>query len=294
MVKIRSKRIRGILCSILLGLALLMIAEGWWRVRGGGSVFGAVYCWLSALLLIVTAAHHGIRISKSQKDSGINDITAMVSHELKTPLTSMGVIMHNILERKAELSPAAHTLVLNLASEKERLTFFVDRFLAFALLDQGRYLFYFEQTIIGDILDSSIKWAVEKHSSKSIAFDCQLREDDLPIQADKKMLQYALFNLLDNAYVYTNGNTPISLKCFRQENHVVICITDSGIGLSEAEQKMVFEKFYRVDKRLQSETHGCGIGLTFAQHVVAKHKGSINLDSRLGEGSKFTVVLPLQ
>ena len=101
-----------------------------------------------------------------------------------------------------------------------------------------------------------------------------------------------LVNLLDNAFKYTNGDKQIELKVYEQNGWVCFAVKDNGIGLSARAQKKIFNRFYQVDSRLSRRGEGCGLGLSIVKFIVDAHKGAIEVESKTGKGSLFTIKLP--
>src|SRR4029079_11708982 len=112
-------------------------------------------------------------------------------------------------------------------------------------------------------------------------------------RADKDALGQALVNLLDNALKYSDGRKEIEVSIVTAANDVRVSVRDHGIGIAASEQKKIFEKFYRVGSGLVHDVKGSGLGLSIVKHVAEAHVGRVELTSALGEGSTFTIVLPL-
>jgi len=104
----------------------------------------------------------------------------------------------------------------------------------------------------------------------------------------------ALFNLLDNAHKYSNPPRSIRVKVAVRDGHAVVSVSDNGIGLTAREMRSVFRKFYRVDTSLSARTQGAGLGLSLVKAYVEAHGGAVEVESKPGEGSTFSIVLPLR
>ena len=124
-----------------------------------------------------------------------------------------------------------------------------------------------------------------------ITVDC---ESELVVEGERSLLITAVSNLISNAINYSPEATPVSVTAVAEDNDTVaIRVTDRGIGISQANQKRIFERFFRADKARSRATGGTGLGLAIVKHVAANHKGTVKLWSRLGTGSTFTIELPL-
>ncbi|MEI7797293.1 MAG: ATP-binding protein, partial [Actinomycetes bacterium] len=110
---------------------------------------------------------------------------------------------------------------------------------------------------------------------------------------DREQLVMALHNLIENAINYSPEKTRVTISARIVENLVEIVVKDQGIGIAEREQTRIFERFYRVDPARSRETGGTGLGLSIVKHVVANHGGDVSVWSQVGEGSSFTLRLPL-
>lgn len=114
----------------------------------------------------------------------------------------------------------------------------------------------------------------------------------MEIQGDKLHLQSVIFNLLDNAIKYGNGNPSIEIDLNEKEDHIMLSVADNGIGIPAEYKDKVFDKFFRIPHGDTHNAKGYGLGLSYVAHVVNKHKGTISVESQLGMGSKFVITLP--
>ena len=131
-----------------------------------------------------------------------------------------------------------------------------------------------------------------KANSKNIQIEKTDTEAGLKLMGDTGQLNRALSNLVDNSIKYSDENSIIHLEAVRGKTHIDLVVKDQGIGIPKADLDRIFERFYRVDKARSRATGGTGLGLSIVRHVAANHGGEILLQSREGEGSKFTIRLP--
>jgi signal transduction histidine kinase len=114
-----------------------------------------------------------------------------------------------------------------------------------------------------------------------------------PVSADPDAVTQALLNLMDNAIKYSPANKVVKVEFYRQDGNAVISVEDRGLGISPREQAKIFEKFYRVEKSLVHDVKGSGLGLSLVKHIVDAHGGSVTVESRPGQGSRFSLHFPL-
>ncbi|HLH44427.1 MAG TPA: HAMP domain-containing sensor histidine kinase [Bryobacteraceae bacterium] len=214
------------------------------------------------------------------------DLVAAVSHELKTPLASMRVLVDALLEEES-LDPSKTREYLQLISgENLRLTRLIENFLAFARIER-RQRFEFAETDPHRVIQSAASVIRER-----VPIAVQV-DPDLPrVNADEDALVSVLLNLLDNACKFTPLEKDISLRAYRDGTSLIFAVKDNGVGIPPREQKRIFRKFYQVDQRLARETGGCGLGLSIVDYIVRAHGGSVRVQSRAGAGSTFLVCLP--
>ena len=132
-----------------------------------------------------------------------------------------------------------------------------------------------------------------KFSKGRCSFEVNI-QDDLPdVTADRDAMVTVIVNLLDNAYKYSYDDKQIELSVISEDGSVCFRVSDNGIGISRRSVKKIFNRFYQVDRSLARSAEGCGLGLSIAKFIVDAHKGSITVSSKPGEGSIFTVRLPV-
>lgn len=277
-----------------------------WKVElyfQGGDVFEkaakrqiAVYVWTAVLviLLMLLVGAFALRAVGRQirLNSMKNDFIATVSHELKTPLASMRLLVDTLLEGRVRDDAQVTEYLRLTAKENERLSRMIDNFLTFSRMERNRVAF-----TLADASPVAIaRDAVESVKTKFAANDCHFTADippDLPeIQADHDALVTVLVNLLDNACKYTDADKQVSLKIFRTDGRICFAVADNGIGIPRRHLRRIFDRFYQVDNSLARRAEGCGLGLSIVKFIVDAHHGKITVESKPGRGSTFTVSLP--
>jgi signal transduction histidine kinase len=252
----------------------------------------ASYFWAGYLVIgamAITGLFVGQSFRKQMRLARLKtDLVAAVSHELKTPLSSMRLLVDSLLADPEFDGKKTREYLQLVAGENLRLTRLVENFLTFSRIERNRQRFEFERIQPADIVAS----AAGVMRERLIDFTVDI-EPGLPaIHADPDALLTALVNLLDNAWKYTRSEKRIFLRATREAGQVVFAVEDNGIGIAAREQKRIFRRFYQVDARLARETGGCGLGLTIVESIARAHGGSVRVASQVGAGSTFSVCLP--
>lgn len=278
-----------------------------WSVElyfAGGEVFEeaarkqiTVYIWTGALviLLILTAGGFAARAVSRQirLNKMKNDFIATVSHELKTPLASMRVLVDTLLEGNIKDETQAEEYLRLTSKENERLSRMIDNFLTFSRMERNKKAFTIIETSPAAIAEDAAEAVKTKFAANNCRFTLEIA-DNLPnVAADHDAMVTVLVNLLDNACKYSGDDKQISLKVFAENNSVCFVVCDNGIGLSRRQIRKIFDSFYQADSSLARRAEGCGLGLSIVKFIVDAHKGTISVDSKPGKGSTFKVKIPL-
>ncbi|UCC98228.1 MAG: HAMP domain-containing histidine kinase, partial [Phycisphaerales bacterium] len=220
-----------------------------------------------------------------------NDFIATVSHELKTPLASMRVLVDTLLEGNYRDQNQVGEYLQLVSKENERLTGLIDNFLTFSRMERNKQAFAMARTSPAAIARDAAEAVGTKFGQGRCTFDVNVADDLPPIIADHDAMVTVLVNLLDNAYKYSYDDKRIELTVTREDGEVYFCVRDNGKGISRRTARKIFKRFYQVDRSLARRAEGCGLGLSIAKFIVDAHKGTIAADSKPGEGSVFTVRL---
>jgi heavy metal sensor kinase len=218
--------------------------------------------------------------------------TADASHELRTPLAV--VQAESTLAMRKERTPDDYRKSLELISqEAEYMSAIVGKLLYLARIDAGKDHLNFERINLKELLTELSSDIEVLAREKSIEFNLAPLED-LSVEGDRVKLEQLFLNLLENAIMYTPSGGTVSASIVREGKTAVISIKDTGIGISKEHLPHLFERFYRVDKaRSRTEGGGAGLGLAICKHIAEVHGGRIEVESKVGEGSTFSVFLPL-
>jgi signal transduction histidine kinase len=219
---------------------------------------------------------------------------ASVSHELKTPLTSIRAHAETLLLGRTDSAQATSDYLRTIVSESERLSRLVDSVLDFSRVEQGRKTYHLQEARL-----DAVAWAAARaleYPLAQLGFTLDVSSDgSAPIvQADREALTQAILNLLGNAMKYSGDARTIGMRTGTRDNEAFVDIVDHGIGIARDDQSRIFERFHRVQSTETAGIAGTGLGLPLALHVVQAHRGRITIVSEPGQGSTFSVRIPLQ
>jgi signal transduction histidine kinase len=256
-----------------------------------------VYQWAAAVVVLVIAylatfiGRHVVRQNRLTRLK--NDLIATVSHELKTPLASMRALVDTLLEGRYRDEQQVREYLGLVARENTRLSRLIDNFLTFSRMERNKRTFEFGDVRVEELVEASVGSVHERFSAGGCRLDVDVAENLPVLTGDRDALVTVLLNLLDNAYKYSDEDKHILLRAYTADGDVCLAVTDNGIGLSRRAMRRVFERFYQVDRTLSRRAGGCGLGLSIVKFIVDAHGGRIDVESRLGKGSTFTVRLPV-
>lgn len=226
----------------------------------------------------------------SEMEEMRQEFISNVSHEIQSPLTSIRGFAEAL--RTNHLSPEESNHYLEIIqAESLRLSRITENLLKLATLEskQGRFepkTYRLDKQVRNLILACEPQWAGKQ-------IDLEVALDDLTIAADEDLLSQVWTNLVYNAIKFTPEGGKITVSLCRHGDQAQFKIADTGVGIPEADQERVFERFYKVDKSRRRSTEGSGLGLAIVKKIVEIHGGSVAVESREGSGATFTVRLPL-
>ncbi len=213
-----------------------------------------------------------------------------VSHELRTPLSVLGNEIEVTLKKNRPATFYRQTLTSN-KQEVDRLAVLVENLLFLARSDQNKQTIKFEKVDITELVGNVIVSLKDKIASKSTSVYFEPAGEPTVVLGQPLMLRQLFLNIIDNALNYTPTNGSVWINLGTHKQYAQIKVKDTGIGISEQDQKRIFERFYRVDSS-RSQAGGYGLGLSICQSLVKLHRGMITVHSRPGQGATFTVLLP--
>ena len=214
------------------------------------------------------------------------EFTANVSHELKTPLQSI-IGSAELLENGLVKPEDTKRFVGNIKNEAKRLVSLINDIIRLSQLDEDSQSTT-ESVDLYDVANDVIEVLTVSASKKKVEFN--LNGEPCVMNGNRRYIYEIIYNLCDNAIRYNKDGGKVTIDLKNKDDNIVLSVSDTGIGIPQEHQSRIFERFYRVDKSHSKETGGTGLGLSIVKHAVAYHGGTIKLDSKVGEGTKITVV----
>jgi two-component system, OmpR family, phosphate regulon sensor histidine kinase PhoR len=221
------------------------------------------------------------------------DFVANVSHEIKTPLTAIKGYVETIYNREVDSPEDTHRFLGIVIKHVNRLESIVEDLLSLSRIERENFreALNLSAVRLGDIFQTVIQVCQNNAEAKRI--DIQIkRGEDLRVTVDVTLLEQAILNLLDNAIKYSKKGSQVEIRAEKQDGLIAIHIRDYGGGIAKRNLSRLFERFYRVDKARSRQLGGTGLGLAIVKHIVQAHEGDIKVESKLGEGSTFSIYLP--
>lgn len=287
---------RGNLNLVFAGFAVLMSGgppiNDW---AGSSLLFNIVLSLVLAMtltagmLFTLRTASHEMQVSQMK-----NDFVSNVSHELRTPLASIRVFGELLRLGRIKDEGKVREYGAFIETESRRLTQLINNILDFSKIETGHKSYNMESTDIRDVMTRVLKVFEVRLQDKGPVLNYDEGAVAPPmITIDPDAVGQAVFNLVDNAVKYGADSESIEIKLAMENESLAVSVKDYGIGIPREEQEKIFDRFHRISTNLVHDVKGSGLGLSIASHVVSAHGGRIDVESEVGEGSLFTIRLPL-
>ena len=219
------------------------------------------------------------------------DFVANVSHELKTPLTSINGFVETLIINEDLPSDKRNRFLAIIQKESDRLKRLIEDILLLSSIESKNNLVT-ENVLLHNIFKEVYEMISYIASSKHIKIYYNFEDENVAIQAYGDYIKQLFLNLIDNAIKYTPEGGTVIINQFTRNNEITIEVIDNGVGIPKEDQDKIFQRFYRVDKARSRSVGGTGLGLAITKHIVNSLQGNISVESKLGEGSKFIVTIP--
>lgn len=221
-----------------------------------------------------------------------NEFISNITHELKTPIATVGVAIEALRNFNAIENPQRTKEYLDISqNELQRLSLLVDKVLKLSMFENKEIDLKVETIDMKGVVEevvSSMKLQIEKHKA-TVSVNT---EGNTQVMGDQLHLLSVVFNLLDNSLKYGNGNTKVDISLKEKDKDLELIVADNGIGIAAEFKDKLFEKFFRVPAGDTHNAKGYGLGLSYVAHVVKKHNGRIEVESQVGQGTRFIILLP--
>ncbi len=221
-----------------------------------------------------------------------SEFVANVSHELKTPLTTIKGFIETLRDGAIYDKEKAHKFLDIIQKHAERLEYLVNDLLTLSAIESKEMEIHLKKTPLGPILEAAIALCKSPLENRRHKLTLDLKKDLPRVNVDRQKMEQAFVNLLDNAIKFTQPGGSIAINTCQENGFVRVDFRDSGIGIPEQHLPRIFERFYRVDKGRSRELGGTGLGLSIVKHILQVHNGKITVQSRPGQGSVFSIFLP--
>ncbi len=253
--------------------------------------------WILVLILFVSVSGGGtlvlrslageVRLARSKATFVTN-----VSHELKTPLTSIGLFVELLRKGRRKDPGTTERYLSQISAETERLTRLINNVLDFSAMDRGTKKYVRSSLDAAGLCRGILEGQRVRLEQGGFTVGFVSREEPIVITADGEAIAQAVLNLISNAEKYSPVSKEIEVEVERQAAHVLIHVRDRGTGVPERLREKIFQEFYRVDDSLTTRVKGTGLGLTIARRIIRDHGGDISCAGRPGGGSDFIIRLP--
>ncbi|PVX52492.1 two-component system phosphate regulon sensor histidine kinase PhoR [Balneicella halophila] len=248
------------------------------------------------LILMLCSAFTIYIIFRQKKVSKIkNDFINNMTHEFKTPISTISLASQMLKDQTLNNTQESVNRYSSMISdESKRLSFQVEKILQMAVFDEVEMKLKLKTIQLNSLVEKhipNVKISIEKQGG---TVTTHLSPDLNEIIGDEVHISNVIANLLDNAMKYSEESPEITISTENKNGHVVLSIADNGIGIAKEDQKMIFERFYRVHTGNVHNIKGFGLGLSYVKKVIEAHKGTIEVESMPQKGSKFTITLPIK
>ena len=249
------------------------------------------------IVLLITFVFTIVVIFRQKRYSEIkNDFINNMTHELKTPISSISLAAQMLNDESVDKSPQMMKHLGGIINDgSKRLRFLVEKVLQMSMFDRKTASFKKKELDLNELLESiasTFSLRVEHTGGKIYT---EIEAVDSAIYVDEVHFQNAITNLMDNAVKYRKPDEPLDLyiRTWNEKEHLCFSIRDTGLGIKKENVKKIFDKFYRVHTGNVHDVKGFGLGLAYVKKIINLHEGEIKCESELGKGTTFTITLPI-
>lgn len=240
----------------------------------------------------IVEAFNNVLSRTRRLDRSRQEFVANVSHELKTPITSMKILAESLVSQEDVPSELYREFMEDIAGEIDREDKIINDLLELVKLDKTNAELSIENVNINNLIELILKRLkpIARKANVNLVFESKR---DVTAEVDDVKLTLAITNVVENAIKYNHEHGTVTVILDSDHQNFTVQVVDTGIGIPEESIANIFERFYRVDKSHSREIGGTGLGLALARNIVLMHRGTIDVDSVLGEGTTFTLTIPV-
>jgi signal transduction histidine kinase len=262
-------------------------------VRRQITLFTAAFCLLIVVIVAGIVTTYRLMRRETEMSRLKADFVANVSHDLKTPLSVIRMFGETLEMGRITDDAQRREYYHVITRESERLSRLIENVLDFSRIESGRRRYDIAATAVEPLIRETLDAFSVPLAQQGFKVTVTVAPDLPEVPMDGDAIRQALTNLVDNALKYAADRKSIAIEATLADGHLALSVTDAGIGIPEREQARIFEKFYRVGRSETQGRRGSGVGLALVRHVVLAHGGRVTVASAPGDGSRFTLWLPL-
>ena len=282
----------AILTTFLVGMRVVLLQRERKVVQAALAESERRYRELFQEAEVARAALHAQNERLREVDGLKDDLIALVSHELRTPLTSIVGYLELVQEDEDELKEEHRSHLEVVQRTAQRLLGLVSDLLFAAEVQAGRVTLEKDFVSVSELVDQAVAAALPTAADRQIGITVHA-SDVAHVIGDRQRLAQVFDNLLTNALKFTPPNGSVAVSMFARDTTVLIEVSDTGLGISPADQKKLFTRFFRTEAAMRKAIKGTGLGLSIVKAIVEGHGGEITVESAEGQGATFTITLPL-
>lgn len=226
-----------------------------------------------------------------------SDFIANASHELRTPLVSLKGFLETITDSAKDDPKSQKKFLEIMKSEANKMEDLIEDLMSLSRIELQEHIKLKDKVDIKEVIENVILLNSKKISEKKLNINLDINETERFVIGDKEKLSAVFLNLLDNAIKYSNNSKSIKIKSSENKsnlkNYTSISVIDEGFGIAPEDIHRITERFFRADNIKKLKIEGTGLGLAITKHILNQHKGELKISSKEGNGSEFTVLLPL-
>jgi signal transduction histidine kinase len=267
--------------------------EGAPSMRWQRALFMSAFALLLVVIVLGLAATYRLIRRESEMARLRSDFVANVSHDLKTPLSLIRMFAETLEMERVPDETTRREYYAVITRESERLSRLIDNVLDFSRIEGGRDRYEMVPSAVDAVVHEVVEEFRYALARQGFTVEVDVAPDLPDVALDPAAVKQALANLVDNAIKYSADRRRLRVSARREGDEVLITVEDQGLGIPAAELERIFERFYRIGRSETQGRRGSGMGLALVKHVVEAHGGRVTVESRVDEGSRFTMHLPL-